>query len=90
MSRFRKKPVVIEAEQWFPDKEIEGVTQFTISPGIAAAGGCKPGTRAMIDTLEGPMTVSPGDWVITGVEGEKYPCKPHIFAKTYEPVEADA
>ena len=37
-----------------------------------------------IDTLEGRMIASPGDWIITGVHGEKYPCKPDIFEKTYE------
>ena len=41
-----------------------------------------------IDTLEGGHIVCPGDWIITGVQGERYPCKPNIFAKTYEPVEA--
>lgn len=39
-----------------------------------------------IETLEGIMYASPGDWIITGVNGEKYPCKPDIFEKTYEPV----
>ena len=39
-----------------------------------------------IETLEGIMHASPGDWIITGVNGEKYPCKPDIFEKTYEPV----
>ena len=39
-----------------------------------------------IETLEGGMHASPGDWIITGVNGEKYPCKPDIFEKTYEPV----
>lgn len=42
--------------------------------------------KATIRTLEGVMEVSPGDWIITGVNGEKYPCKPDIFEKTYEPV----
>ncbi|WP_298736052.1 hypothetical protein [uncultured Subdoligranulum sp.] len=40
-----------------------------------------------IETLEGTMHASPGDWIITGVNGEQYPCKPDIFEKTYEPVE---
>ncbi len=40
-----------------------------------------------IPTLEGVMKASPGDWIITGVKGEKYPCKPDIFKATYEPVE---
>ena len=39
-----------------------------------------------IETLEGVMHASPGDWIITGVNGEKYPCKPDIFGKTYEAV----
>lgn len=39
-----------------------------------------------IQTLEGPLKASPGDWIITGVNGEQYPCKPDIFEKTYEPV----
>lgn len=41
----------------------------------------------VIHTLEGDVHASPGDWIITGVAGEKYPCKPDIFAETYEPVE---
>ncbi len=40
-----------------------------------------------IQTLEGTMTASPGDWIITGINGEKYPCKPGIFEKTYAPYE---
>ena len=40
-----------------------------------------------IPTLEGPLRAAPGDWIITGVRGEQYPCKPDIFEKTYEPVE---
>ena len=40
-----------------------------------------------IQTLEGEMTASPGDWIITGVKGERYPCKPDIFTATYEPAE---
>ena len=40
--------------------------------------------KIIIDTLEGKMTASPGDWIITGVNGEQYPCKPDIFEKTYQ------
>ena len=43
--------------------------------------------RIIIYTLEGPLYADPGDWVITGVNGEQYPCKPDIFSLTYEPVE---
>jgi len=42
--------------------------------------------RLEIETLEGTMVGEPGDWLITGVQGEKYPCKPDIFEQTYEPV----
>lgn len=75
MARFRKKPVVIEAEQWFPGKHVDGV--FVPVPGDGAP---------CIVTLEGSLFVSPGDYIITGVKGEKYPCKPDIFEQTYEPV----
>lgn len=61
MAKYRKKPIVVEAER--TDKTV------------------------VIHTLEGDMTASLGDYIITGVNGEKYPCKPDIFAKTYEPVE---
>ena len=44
--------------------------------------------RTEVKTLEGVMVGNPGDWLITGVKGEQYPCKPDIFAATYEPVEA--
>ncbi|MGE9941113.1 hypothetical protein ACQRBH_06020 [Bariatricus sp. SGI.161] len=40
-----------------------------------------------IQTLEGPLRAAPGDWIITGIRGEQYPCKPDVFEKTYEPVE---
>lgn len=86
MPKFRKKPEVIEAEQWFGHKHIDGVIE---SPVLSDDG--KP--YGQIKTLEGWMIASEGDWIITGVNGEKYPCKPDIFAKTYEPVnegESDA
>ena len=41
----------------------------------------------IIPTLEGPLRAAPGDWIITGIRGEQYPCKPDVFEKTYEPVE---
>ena len=75
MPEFRKKAVVIEATQWWPGKLVDGVH-------VPVPGDGPPGIR----TLEGYMTVSPGDWIITGVKGEKYPCKPDIFDATYEPV----
>lgn len=79
MPKFRKKPVVIEAEQWFLGKQVDGVEPP--APNERGTG------YGYINTLEGRMIVSPGDWVITGVKGEKYPCKPDIFDATYEIVE---
>jgi hypothetical protein len=82
--KFRKKPVVIEAEQWFPGKHVEGVTELVHDPGD---GSTVSNGYGDIETLEGPLRVSPGDWIITGVKGEKYPCKPDIFEATYESAE---
>lgn len=89
MTKFRKKPVVIDAEQFDIDQDRPypaGVEQRYLD-GEPSKGG--PGTRVefFIRTLEGEHIVSQGDWIITGVKGERYPCKPDIFAMTYEPVE---
>lgn len=82
MAQFRKRPVVIEAVQFFYDKpEIEGV----VYPPTSKDGRTYIGD-AYIETLEGKMFIQNGDWIITGIKGEKYPCKPDIFEATYEPV----
>lgn len=73
--KYRKKPVVIEATQWFKMGDHPAVKQGKVE-------GCK-----YIETLEGDHLVSPGDWIITGVKGEHYPCKPDIFEMTYEVAE---
>lgn len=78
--RFRKKPVVIEATQWWKAGDHPGVEIVECSADFEYQLG-------RIKTLEGWMTVRQGDWVITGVKGEHYPCKSDIFAATYEPVE---
>lgn len=80
---FRKKPIVIEAEQWFPGIEIDGVDES----GAAQYIHNLKFDQAWIETLEGGHVVSPGDWIITGIAGEKYPCKPDIFEATYEKVD---
>jgi hypothetical protein len=81
MPRFRKKPVIIYAQRGFTDEHVEGV-QYKIVPDPLGPG---PGARvAYIHTLEGDMRVSEGDWIITGVRGEQYPCKDGIFQQTYE------
>jgi len=83
--KFRKKPVVIDAEQFRVD----------VLPHIPAGmklwpdeHGAQPRDMSYgyIDTLEGRMHVQHGDWIITEVKGEKYPCKPDIFEMTYEAV----
>jgi hypothetical protein len=78
--KFRKKPVVIEATQWFKLHDHPSVILKT-APGRHADEGIP-----WVETLEGGHIVTPGDWIITGVKGEHYPCKPDIFAMTYEPV----
>jgi len=82
MSKFRKKPVVIEAFQWFP----QSVHPFFHKAAIVRDVETEKGRVAYIDTLEGRMIVQSGDWIIKGVKGEFYPCKPDIFAATYEEV----
>jgi hypothetical protein len=86
MPKFRKKPIVIEAEQFFPDKKPwpEGVEEYLSEEGVAGENHSYYAWR--IQTLEGIYEVSPLDWIITGIKGEKYPCKPDIFEATYEEV----
>ncbi len=94
MPKFRKRPVVIEATQWFPGVSVPGVLTWADVPSDSLR---EDGTMAFIRgwscqlpfimTLEGPLHVSEGDWIITGVKGEKYPCKPDVFAETYEAVD---
>ena len=83
MAKFRKKPVVIEATRWFPGFQVEGVE---IRDERYEDGSCH--TSAYISTLEGVMHVNPGDWIITGVMGEKYCCRNDIFEKTYDSLSA--
>lgn len=87
--KFRKKPVVIEAEQFLPnDEAIEKVMALASQGSRKVSVNTYPdGKREMfIDTLEGTMEAQVGDWIIRGVAGEVYPCKPDIFYKTYERV----
>ena len=79
--KFRKKPVVIEAIQ-FQSTNHDEIADFCHPQAIAVGGG----RTLIIPTLEGKMTANDGDWIIKGVKGEVYPCKPDIFAATYDPV----
>lgn len=84
MAQYRKKPVVIEAIQMGPTPVPEWFVAARRSGIIRIV---EPGVLLTIRTLEGVMTAEPGDWIIQGVNGEIYPCKPDIFAKTYEAVD---
>ncbi|MHA1286863.1 MAG: hypothetical protein ACTSPB_05605 [Candidatus Thorarchaeota archaeon] len=110
MNKYRKKPVVIEAIQWFTNGDhpedgteifadgefagelLEGkVVRYYRTPNLDGQQFCEKCGYTMhqhgwIDTLEGGHIVCPGDWIITGVQNEHYPCKPDIFEITYEKV----
>ena len=113
--KYRKKPVVIEAHQWFkngdhpddgpcesvfepayePMSPHEGeVVRYFNRPDLDGNSGCTEcgftfNQHGWIDTLEGGHRVCPGDFIITGVKGERYPCKPDVFAATYDLVEEE-
>lgn len=87
MSKFRKKPLVIEAVRWLGSNPNE-VNAFVEShdPSALASVAWSANGDLMIITLEGTLHASIGDYIIRGVQGEFYPCKPDIFAETYEEV----
>jgi hypothetical protein len=82
MPQYRKKPVVIEALQW-TGENTDTVIAFIGDKATSYWGG---GHAIMIETLEGTMRADRDDWIIKGVKGEFYSCKPDIFAITYDPV----
>lgn len=101
---YKKKPVIIQASQWFPPEDdrhdasmLSNRQGHLVDPPdylqegdlFASPQINTPGfpSSYFVKTLEGNMKVSPGDFIITGVKGEKYPCKPDIFEMTYEPCE---
>jgi len=79
MGKYRKKPVIIDAIPW-DGGNVEELKAFC--PKFE-----QDAHKLFIDTLEGTMVAMPGDWIIRGVAGEFYPCKPDIFADTYERVQ---
>ena len=88
--KYRKKPIIIEAELYHRGLE-DGFKPCGRCPTARFEEGEDDCNECMsgipyIHTLEGDMTVSPGDYIITDVNGERYPCKPDIFNKTYEKV----
>lgn len=82
--KFRKKPVVIEA--YCHDLQHE-IPDWLLDANKANAVVFQSDNTIAIPTLEGVMRGDVGDWIIKGVKGELYPCKPDIFAATYEPAE---
>lgn len=83
MAKYRKKPVVVEAVKW-TGKNREEILQFVRHEAFVGV------EEISIPTLEGIMIANAGDYIIKGVHGEFYPCKPDIFAETYEPEEQEA
>ncbi len=81
--KFRKKPVVIEAMQFTEESKNRCFNWVTCSTASTYKDG-KPVLKIL--TLEGEMAAEIGDWIIKGVKGEFYPCKPDIFEATYDPV----
>ena len=80
MPKFRKKPVVIDALQWTGENR-EEMIEFVNNEAVVGI------EWIAIPTLEGTMRATVGDYIIRGVHGELYSCKPDIFAKTYEKVD---
>ena len=101
MGRFRKKPVVIDAVHFSETVAQEGWPETVLRMNPWLADACRSGDVficrehleghpltppfLIIQTLEGKLTGTPGDWIIRGVKGEVYACKPDVFAATYEP-----
>ncbi len=85
MPKFRKKPVVIEAVHFTGFDESDSLTD-DLRDFLQCSWGDRLDGCIYIQTLEGEMKADVGDWIIRGVKGEFYPCKPGIFEATYEPV----
>jgi hypothetical protein len=88
--KFRKKPVIVEALQFLPNTKATDAILALAAEGkrrVDIHVDAQNNYTMYIQTLEGKMEASIGDWIIRGVEGELYPCKPDIFMKTYEVVE---
>lgn len=91
--KYRKKPVVIEAIQFKDDpKTLSKLSSFLESTNrpVRVSYEDPKNPTMLIETLEGTMRADVGDYIIKGIQGECYPCKPDIFKATYEPVKEDA
>jgi hypothetical protein len=88
MARYRKRPIKVDAEQWWPGRHVSGVAFEAVEP--AESGDTLDFTvRAYVTTIHGQRAyLDPGDWVIAEpVAGRFYPCKPDEFARIYEPTD---
>lgn len=87
MAKFRKRPVVIDAVRFLSDgASVAAISE--LADREIRVDYTKPSIPVLrIETLEGTMTAQVGDWIIRGVKGELYPCKPDIFDQTYEVAE---
>lgn len=92
MNTYRKKPIIVEAFQWKGDEEngtpgwFHAARTHWRNYGSVRGGIAREGSALRVYTLEGVMRAEHGDWIIRGVKGEIYPCKPDVFAATYEAV----
>lgn len=85
MAKYRKKPIVIEAVRFDENGKFDGDVPAWMDTAAMAGTVYRAGPSLIIQTLEGAMEAQRGDWIIRGVQGDLYPCKPDIFAATYEP-----
>ncbi len=83
--KYRKKPVVIEAIQW-NGNNLSELRQFLADDNLYFFDESRVKGGLIVKTLEGENSASLGDYIVKGVDGEFYPCKPDVFEKTYEPI----
>lgn len=88
--KYRKKPVVIEAVQFIDSGEVLSDLSALMKDTIRVDYADADNPVLKIETLEGTMTANVGDYIIKGIQGEFYPCKPDIFETTYERVDENA
>ncbi|AQZ45551.1 hypothetical protein B5S25_02010 [Paenibacillus larvae subsp. pulvifaciens] len=92
MKKYRKKPVVVSAGRWWrkgdvPDAQIRELDHDGVCKNICRVCGNPTSLHGHCKTLESWLVVCPGDYIIRGVKGEYYPCKPDVFERTYKLLE---
>ena len=85
VKRYRKRPIIIRAVKW-TGYNFDEIAEFVKPQPLTLYKNTYGLTRLVVETLEGDMCAEVGDYIIQGVHGEYYPCKPNIFAETYEEV----